>query len=61
MEPKMVAQIEAEKTYADFIAWPKTALYCILAFLIILAFFNFGANGTGNQNNGKIYAPMTVG
>ena len=61
MEPKMVAQIEAEKTYADFIAWPKTALYCILAFLIILAFFNFGANGTGNQYNGEIYAAINVG
>ena len=46
MEPRMAAQIETEKTYADFLAWSQTALYCILAFLFILAFFNFGANGT---------------
>ena len=57
----MVAQTEAEKTYADFLAWSQTALYCILAFLIIVAFFNFGANGTGNQYNDEIYAPMNVG
>ena len=32
MEPRIAAQIEAEKTYSDFIAWSKTAPYCILAF-----------------------------
>ena len=57
----MVAQTEAEKTYADFLAWSQTALYCILAFLIILTFFNFDANGTGNQYNGEIYASINVG
>ena len=57
----MVAQTEAEKTYADFLAWSQTALYCILAFLIILAFFNFGADVTGSQCNGEAYAPMNVG
>ena len=61
MQPRIVAQIKAEKTYADFIAWSKTVIYCILAFLIILAFFNFGADGTGSQYNGEVYAPMNVG
>ena len=55
------AQIQAEKTYSDFLAWSQTALYCILAFLIILAFFNFGASGTESQHNGEIYIPMNVG
>ena len=61
MEPRMAAQIQAEKTYAHFIAWSKTAFYWILAVLIILAFFNFGASGTGSQYNGEIYIPMNVG
>ena len=43
MEPRIAAQIQAEETYSDFIAWSKTAFYWILAVLIILAFFNFGA------------------
>ncbi len=25
MEPRVAAQLEAEKTYAEFIAWSKTA------------------------------------
>ena len=55
------AQIQAEKTYSDFLAWSQTALYSTLAFLIILAFFNFGASGTGSQYNGEIYISMNVG
>ena len=61
MEPRVAAQLEAEKAYAHFIAWSKTAFYCILAFLIILAFFNFGTDGTGSQYNGEVYAPINVG
>ena len=61
MEPIIAAQIQAEKTYSDFIAWSKTAFYWILAVLIILSFFNFGADGTGSQYNGEIYIPMNVG
>ncbi len=57
----MAASIQAEKTDSDFIAWSNTALYCILAFLIILAFFNFDADGTGNQYNGENYELMNVG
>ena len=60
MEPRMAAQIEAEKIYSDFIAWSKTVFYWILAVLIILAFFNFGADGTGSQYNGEVYAQMNV-
>ena len=60
MEPRMAAQIQAEKTNSDFIAWSKTAFYWILAVLIVLAFFNFGADGTGSQYNGEVYEPMNV-
>ena len=61
MEPRIAAQIEAQKTYAEFMACSKTALYKILAFLIILAFFNFGADGSRIQENSEVYAPMNVG
>ena len=57
----MAAQIQAEKTYSDFIAWSKTASYWKVAVLIILAFFNFGADGRGSQYNGEVYALMNVG
>ena len=49
----MAAQLQAEKIYLEFIAWSKTAFYGILAVLIILAFFSFGADGTGSQYNGE--------
>ena len=61
IELRKAAHLKAEKTYAEFIAWSKTAFYWILAVLIILAFFNFGADGTGSQYNGEVYAPMNVG
>ena len=57
----MAAQLQAEKTYLEFTAWSKTAFHGILAVLIILAFFNYGADGTGSQYNGEVYAPMNVG
>ena len=60
MEPRIAAQIQVEKAYAHFIAWSKTAFYCILAFLIILAFFNFGTDGTGSQYIGEVHTPMNV-
>ena len=56
----MAAQLEAKKAYSDFIAWPKTAFYWIVAVLIILAFFNFGADGTGSQYNGEVHTSMNV-
>ena len=61
MEPRMAAQLQAEKTYSDFLAWSITAFTAFLASLIILAFFNFGADVTGSQCNGEAYAPMNVG
>ena len=61
MKHRAVAQLEAEKTYAEFIVWSKTALYRIVADLIVLAFFNFGTDGTGSQHNGEVYAPVNVG
>ena len=61
MEPRITALIQAAKTYSDLIAWSKTAFYWIVAVLIVLAFFNFGADGKRSQYNGEVYAPMNVG
>ena len=33
MEPRVAAQIQAEETYLDFIAWSKTAFLFILNLL----------------------------
>ena len=38
IEPRRAAQIQAEKTYFDLIAWSETAFYWIFAVLIILVF-----------------------
>ena len=57
----MAAQIQAEKIYSNFIAWSKIAFYWIVAVLIVLALFNFGADGTGSQHNGEVSAPINVG
>ena len=54
------AQLEAERTYAAFLGWCKTAFYWIVAILIILAWFNFGDDGTGSQYNGEVYAPINI-
>ena len=57
----MAAQIQAEKIYSDSIACSKTTFYWIVAVLIVLALFNFGADGTGSQHNGEVSAPINVG
>ena len=53
MEPRMAAQLQAEKTYSDFLAWSITAFTAFLASLIILAFFNFGRSHESSVNNLK--------
>tara|TARA_Y100001951_G_C11266689_1_gene256024 strand:+ start:773 stop:979 length:207 start_codon:yes stop_codon:yes gene_type:complete len=60
--PNELAEIEAKKTYEKFIKYSKTAVYWILAILVILAWCNFGVdNETGSQYNGEVYAPMNMG
>ena len=60
LSPKEEAQLEAERTYAAFLDWSRTALKWIIAVLILLAWFNFGDDGTGSQYNGEVYAPMNI-
>ena len=62
MTPREAAEIEAKKTYQGFIKWSKVVIYWIIAILILLAFFDYGADAeTGSQYNGEVYAPMNIG
>ena len=62
VEPRHVAELEAKQTYEAFIKWVKVTFYWIMALLVILAYFNFGAdNETGSQYNGEVYAPRNIG
>jgi hypothetical protein len=60
--PREAAEIEAKKTYQGFIKWSKVTIYWILAILILLAFFDYGADTeTGSQYNGAVYEPRNLG
>ena len=62
MTPSQEAELEAKQTYEGFIKWVKVTFYWIMALLVILAYFNFGAdNETGSQYNGEVYAPRNIG
>ena len=60
MEPKEVAELQAEKAFEGFIKYSKAAVYWILAILVILAWANFGADGSGSKYNGEVYAPINT-
>ena len=62
MTPREAAELEAKKTYEGFIKYSKAAVYWILAILILLAFFDYGADTeTGSQYNGAVYEPRNIG
>ena len=62
MTPSQEAELEAKQTYEGFIKWVKVTFYWIMALLVILAYFNFGADTeTGSQYNGEVYAPRNIG
>ena len=62
MTPRVAAELEAKKTYEGFIKYSKAAVYWILAILILLAFFDYGADTeTGSQYNGVVYEPRNIG
>jgi len=62
MTPSQAAEVEAKKTFEGFIKWLKVSFYWIMAILVILAWFNFGADTeTGSQYNGEVYEPTNIG
>ena len=62
MTPTEVVEIEAKKTYKQFLKISKAVMYWIFSILLILAFFDFGADRkTGSQYNGAVYSPSNMG
>ena len=60
--PNELAEIEAKKPYEGFIKYSKAGVYWILAILVLLAYFDFGADTeTGSQYNGAVYEPRNLG
>ena len=66
MTPRESAQLEAEKTFGDFMVWCKRVALSSALFLGIVVFgcnngVETGPNKTGSQYNGEQYAPMNMG
>ena len=66
MTPKEAAQIEAEKTYDQFIRWTKIACTWIaIGLLVVVVGCNNGVEtgkgATGSKYNGEVYSPSNIG
>lgn len=66
MTPREAAQVEAEKTFDQFIVWCKrTFIYAGIILTVVVVGCNngveTGVNKTGSQYNGEVYSPMNVG
>tara|TARA_R100000988_G_C3869071_1_gene102899 strand:+ start:36 stop:242 length:207 start_codon:yes stop_codon:yes gene_type:complete len=66
MTPREAAQIEAEKTYVEFLRWTKIACTWIgVGLLVVIVGCNNGVetgkNATGSKYNGEVYSPTNVG
>ena len=62
MDPKVAAQEEAEKTFAQFIVWTKRVTMYSAFFLCVVVFacnngVETGKGKTGSQYNGEQYNP----
>ena len=65
LDPRALAQAEAEKTFDQFIVWTKrTCLAFGLFGAIVVVGCNSGVetgpNATGSKYNGEQYAPMNL-
>jgi len=66
MTPREAAQIEAEKTYDQFIRWTKIACTWIAIglFVVVVGCNNgveTGKGATGSKYNGEVYSPTNIG
>ena len=52
---KQAAQLQAEQAFTGFIKFSKWLFYFCLAFFLIVAKCNFGADGTGGTGNPDLY------
>ena len=65
MNPKVLAQEEAERTYAAFMLWTKRVVMYSAIFLGIVVFgcnsgVETGKGKTGSQYNGEQYSPSNL-
>lgn len=65
MDPKVAAQEEAEKTFAQFIVWTKRVTMYSAIFLCVVVFacnsgVETGPNATGSGYNGEQYSPSNL-
>ena len=65
MDPKVAAQEEAEKTFAQFIVWTKRVTMNSAIFLCVVVFacnsgVETGPNATGSGYNGEQYSPSNL-
>ena len=66
MTPREASQIEAEKTFREFIRWSKIACTWIAIGLLIVVFgcnngVEVGPEKTGSKYNGAVYEPTNIG
>jgi len=65
MDPKVLAQEEAERTYTAFMLWTKRVVMYSAIFLGIVVFgcnsgVETGKGKTGSQYNGEQYSPSNL-
>ena len=63
--PRVEAQLEAERTFEAFITWTKRAtVYSIIFLMVVVVGCNSGVetgdNKTGSGYNGEQYAPTNL-
>lgn len=65
MDPKQSAQIEAEKTFDQFMLWTKRVVGWSVFFLLLVVVgcnsgVETGKGKTGSQYNGEQYSPSNL-
>ncbi len=66
MTPRESSQIEAERTFEEFIKWSKRSCMFIAIVLLLVVFgcnngVEVGTKKTGSKYNGAVYEPSNVG
>jgi len=66
MTPRESAELEAKRTYEQFILWTKRTVYItIFGLLVVVVGCNNGVEtgkgATGSKYNGEVYAPTNIG
>ena len=65
LDVKKAAQVEAEKTFIEFIVWTKRVVVVSIIFLFVVLFacnngVETGPNATGSKYNGEQYNPTNI-